>query len=97
MKFSSSKDTSCGLRRDVFRIQSNIYDGAFFAKTINVEKALFSLKNSIVDVRLGSKYDSATPVLTYAPQFFYDNQNFLIGFWRGILQSNNSIARLFLK
>ena len=43
--------------RELFRTQSNFYEGAFFAKIFNDQKPLtvFS-KSFMVDVRLGSKY-----------------------------------------
>ena len=45
--------------RDVSRTQSNIYDGAFFAKMVNGLKPLhISAKKAIVDARLCSKYVS---------------------------------------
>ena len=54
-------ERTCNIRqmriRGVFRTHSNICDGAFFTKINGFEPLIVFAKSSIVDVRLGSKYD----------------------------------------
>ena len=49
--------------RDIFRTQSSICDGAFFVRIVNSFKLLTIFgTNSILYVRIGSKYTSETGI-----------------------------------
>ena len=48
------------LAGDIFRTQSNFYNGAFLRKSWRQSRELFSRKNSFLGVRLVSKYASSS-------------------------------------
>ena len=59
--------------------QSNIYDGAFIAKTVN--RYVYSQKSFILDARLGSKYASALTL----QKFYFFKVFYIIRLWKSVI------------
>ena len=68
--------------RGVFRIQSNIYVGAFCQKLLIFTRWLFSQKSFLVNVRLGSKYASEYDNIFFSWRFKIKVDDFLNFFQR---------------